>query len=1136
VALAALAANDELRSAFSARKGARLLLLGTPLSGSVAMARVLLGHDRLIRYLAMLDLDRPEQDIAGMFREFPGLVGLLPEATLDDLFTAGTWSSVLPDGRPLPDAKVLQEARAARDKLATLKLDSVPLAYVGAAEGLALSMQIAGSGVRFFARQGGDAALAADRSLLPNSAVSWAPTQAGALAGYRPAFDAYADLLVMGSTRRLPMPSSGRSNAPVEAVELFPDVAPVFPDERELAAAALGYVRKAFRAEQPKTELKVVHGHLAAARWPVAVGHYEGDTLNGGEEALDRALDRRLTRRRNLRVYPGPIGTAEVILDPARSPLGALVVGIGRVGELTPGALRRTLTRALRRYALAVREQRVLPEDQMALSMIMIGTGEGGVGTRDALTAILQAFIQANKRLEDNAFKTVEFFELFEDRAIQAAHELAAALRSEEFSESFDFDGLVQSRTGGHRQSAGYEDPGWWRRLQVRARKDGELRFTDLTDRARVPVSLVASERKQVDEFVRGAVIQTHATDEFPASATLYELLLPPRLKEESHNDRNVVLVLDQRAASYPWELLRRPGRDDKPMSIRAGMIRQLTEMQLPERPIISIGNEALVVGDPPSGLPEFGPLPGARAEAELVVQRLRADFDVTDRIHRADGSSSLPAILCGRWRLMHLAGHGAFRFKKDGGRLTGMALEGGGFFTPQNVAQMEAIPEFVFLNCCYLGATDPTAEKKIQRRYHELAANMATAFIKLGAHAVIAAGWAVDDSAARYFADVFYHRMLEGETFGVATTAARRDVYNRYGVNNNTWGAYQCYGDSAYRLLPERRAARVPQSERPYVHVREPIVEVSNLAQQAKVLALADPAQLRERLETVVASIQVHRWSEDAELQAAFGNAYGDLGMIDKAIEAYTLAVRSEKAWAPIRAIEQLANLLVRRAARQAQPDARKVIREAIATLKHLPKLADGRPTSERLSLLGSCCKRLAFVTAGKERMDALKEMSRWYKLAYERKQENAEPDRYYPLLNWLLAENLRALLDGKLQVPKDMDALLTQAEADAAAAYVDDPQFWHAVAVADVVLGRALLTGDLHLSARQAGVVEAYLKPWRRGASALQFASVLEQIDFVAAVLKDDTGAQPALGRKQMCEALQAIALQLRAATQVT
>jgi hypothetical protein len=41
--------------------------------------------------------------------------------------------------------------------------------------------------------------------------------------------------------------------------------------------------------------------------------------------------------------------------------------------------------------------------------------------------------------------------------------------------------------------------------------------------------------------------------------------------------------------------------------------------------------------------------------------------------------------------------------------------------------------------------------------------------------------------------------------------------------------------------------------------------------------------------------------------------------------------------------------------------------------------------------------------------------------------------------------------------------------------------------------------------MSERQTEMIEAYLKPWRRGASRLKFASVVENFEFIPAVPDD-------------------------------
>jgi CHAT domain-containing protein len=107
----------------------------------------------------------------------------------------------------------------------------------------------------------------------------------------------------------------------------------------------------------------------------------------------------------------------------------------------------------------------------------------------------------------------------------------------------------------------------------------------------------------------------------------------------------------------------------------------------------------------------------------------------------------------------------------------------------------MHFVPDLVFLNCCHLGNTDESRQETPP--YPELAANIATQFMNMGVRAVVAAGWAVDDKAARAFAESFYKAMLEGTPFGEAVLRAREDL--RAEVRRNTWGAYQCYGGPVF-------------------------------------------------------------------------------------------------------------------------------------------------------------------------------------------------------------------------------------------------------------------------------------------------------------------------------------------------
>jgi hypothetical protein len=78
-----------------------------------------------------------------------------------------------------------------------------------------------------------------------------------------------------------------------------------------------------------------------------------------------------------------------------------------------------------------------------------------------------------------------------------------------------------------------------------------------------------------------------------------------------------------------------------------------------------------------------------------------------------------------------------------------------------------------------------------------------------MGVRCVVAAGWEVNDTAARTFIETFFEQMAEqGASFGEAIFEARRMCYEAH-PGHNTWGAYQAYGDPAFQLKVHRNPTR---------------------------------------------------------------------------------------------------------------------------------------------------------------------------------------------------------------------------------------------------------------------------------------------------------------------------------------
>src|SRR5262249_17903495 len=144
---------------------------------------------------------------------------------------------------------------------------------------------------------------------------------------------------------------------------------------------------------------------------------YRDDVFVGAEDSLDWQLDGRLRELQRLDLYPGAYNTSAVALNEAslsqratRHP-GAVVVGLGTVCELTPGALTSTLTHGLTGYgaqAIGIERRRrgegvsqsQAPVLDVGVTPLLVGAGAGGVTLADSIQAILRAVQGANARFQ----------------------------------------------------------------------------------------------------------------------------------------------------------------------------------------------------------------------------------------------------------------------------------------------------------------------------------------------------------------------------------------------------------------------------------------------------------------------------------------------------------------------------------------------------------------------------------------------------------------------------------------------------------------------------------------------------------------------------------------------------------------
>ena len=316
------------------------------------------------------------------------------------------------------------------------------------------------------------------------------------------------------------------------------------------------------------------------------------------------------------------------------------------------------------------------------------------------------------------------------------------------------------------------------------------------------------------------------------------------------------------------------------------------------------------------------------------------------------------------------------------------MVLSDGLFITAAEIDAMEVVPDVVFLNCCHLGTVD------VGRAGNKLAASIARQLIEIGVRCVVVAGWAVDDEGARRFGETFYECLLRRrQPFGEAVLEARKAVYEA-NASDITWGAFQAYGDPAWRAEPQAEGGDRGEDD----HFASPEELLDELARIRAALARRrDRLSDRDSRAQVAALDAMLRdrcqagWLDVPTVQSALGQTWFDLGEFERAREALTRAVQAEDAEGkvPIHDVERLANVESRLAERMAWNEVRaifeppapgtatvastqataetaeRLIDGAIERLKTLDRLvgsADRAPFNpERSALLGSAYKRQA-------------------------------------------------------------------------------------------------------------------------------------------------------------------------------
>jgi tetratricopeptide (TPR) repeat protein len=989
--------------------GGRLVMLGTPNFGSFVPVQAFTEQHTLLRWLDRIDCASTLATVTEVVRSFPGLLEMLPRKALPqggvavDMFDVSSWRR-FPSYQP--ESKALSDASAIREEL-----DIIPdsqkrfMIYVaGCSDATPSGVELTEDGIEFRETSEGDGTVPWALGRIDGVTTYYVDASHGDLPAHVKSFRGYVELLSSGSTRALdasPVPRELRSVRDANVATFASEKAfepTYFPSADDLAALALGAGGAPAEDQETPIDVSVVNAHVHNARYPIVVGHYDGDPITSVEAVLDSWLGGQLSRDHALRIYPGRSCTMRAYHRSGDDGRGVVVVGLGQFGSLTQSGLTETLREGLLRYAADrfAQHDPALPLS-LELTSLLVGSW-GSLSVEDSVRSVLTAVRECNQRLASDPSRRVryvalELIELYRDLATQTAYVLR---RLAEGNPSLRVKPHLET-SGTFRRNRPAAHTGYYNRIAIvteAGRPPAQLRYDVSTRLARTDVRPRRIQWAHVQELLRRA-----PEGDQRAVETLFQYLVPVELQVEARNSGDLVLELDEFSAQIPWELLGVDEADPDGFA-RRGILRTLrVNAPRPAIPIASRG--ALVLGEPSGSKP---PLPGARAEATGVAGLLSAAGFDTRLLLDSSADEAFQALLGGPYDIVHIAAHG--HFDATDPRRSGVVLADGRFLAASEFENMRGLPSLVFLNCCHLGRIH-------LREPGAWSASVAEELIRIGVGVVVVAGWAVSDHAAVTFANTLYRELLNGQPLMSAVREARRRTRRETSGIDVTWGAYQVYGAPGF-VLPQalRNAGPSQSSERfDWVSPHELVEYVLDL--QVRAREERDGGPLERLLDRLLLDMP-EAWRERGDVSAALGRVYAAMGRFDAAITCFRAAVKTSDA--DTGAVEQLANCEGREAARllEAHAEPGPIPEAVLATARRhfetsrarlLALIALGE-SAERHALLGATLRRLS-------RFEALlgeAKLAEQALAAYRRAYALGGAQRYYPAL---VAQSLLLSLD---------------------------------------------------------------------------------------------------------------------------
>lgn len=935
-------------SRFNQNESNKFIMLGTPWLGSYLIMEVLTGDSSRVKQLAAIDFKNNRADLLKIFWKYPGIFELMPieedtDSPIGDLKNRDFWDANFWKGldkeadlkdMPNPDTNTKSLTgfkdyrKEVQDYLKTLEDKTFKNIYYicGQADKTVFDYTLQN---RFLSRKQklvykatsfGDGSVTwasgIPKQLLGSNRLYYSQISHGDLANDPEIFQGISEILSTGSTNALSSQKPALRGGEIIS-EVYEAPEPAYNSDAVLNA--IFDIKKQEKTKVSSFNVKVIHGDLRVASYPVMVGHFHMDLILSAEKALDDYLQKRLSQRMGIGYYPGQVGESEVFFNLDTQPKGAIICGLGSTEGLTHYLLSNAVKQATLKYSMFMRDNYTLSRAKKyakGISFVLIGSGYGKLTVEDSIKGILLGVAKANKQILETKeglqpIQEIEIINYYESFASEAYFSLSRQQGTDDRIPFILNKGITKRAGAKKRRMFHTNDYDWWYNLHIDSLKNDDktcapeneiigFKYYASGGLARVEQEMVGIGLYKINHLLKET--STSSSWDARLSKSLFEMLVPNDFKSKFRDQNNLVLKLDKYAAQIPWELLHDNNASETPASVTSSFIRQLITEDSVHYNQVSLNNiEALIIGDPMYNQKELPQLQAAKAEAEWVAVKLKKAGYNTNALINSSAKNIMMELFSKRYKIMHFAGHGVYDPEHCN---VGIAIGNNICIDPAMINQIGYVPDFIFINCCYSGVLNAEDDVYSKNR-NRLAANIGTQLIEMGVKAIIISGWAVNDGAAKVFSETFYERMFQGYNFGNAVQMARLECYQKYHTSN-TWGAYQCYGNQFYKF---KDRARSSQNNEEYVVASQIHTDLDNL-----LISIRDKKEdknsAQTKLDKFIALAQESNLL-DAMVLEKEAMIYDELGMSDVAYEKYTGLFRFDNGNYSIKALEQYCMVL---------------------------------------------------------------------------------------------------------------------------------------------------------------------------------------------------------------------------------